>query len=275
MFSKQLQFLDYHELADTIAELGFASADLTVRAGGHVEPARVERDLPRIVAALTAVGCPPRLMATDISDADHELTRPVLETAAALGIRHYRPAYYQYPETGPLPEALAEISARARRLSELSAELGISASYQNHAGRMVGAQVWEVWSLLRDANPAGMGCQYDIRHATVEGGLSWANGLRLLAPRITTLVLKDVRWGVVRDRWWTVNVPLGEGMVDFGAYFGLLRDYGIDIPISLHCEYELGGANHGARAIELPRKTVFAALRRDLNFIRNRWAAVD
>jgi L-ribulose-5-phosphate 3-epimerase len=36
-----------------------------------------------------------------------------------------------------------------------------------------------------------MGAQYDIRHATVEGGLSWQTGFNLIRPNIKTIVLKD------------------------------------------------------------------------------------
>jgi L-ribulose-5-phosphate 3-epimerase len=35
---KVLQFLSYHEMAEMLAEHGFAGADLTVREGGQVLP---------------------------------------------------------------------------------------------------------------------------------------------------------------------------------------------------------------------------------------------
>src|SRR6185437_11041776 len=40
-FSKHLQFLEGPELAQTAAGLGFDGIDITVRAGGHIEPAEV------------------------------------------------------------------------------------------------------------------------------------------------------------------------------------------------------------------------------------------
>ncbi len=43
IFSKHLQFLDCSSAAATAAEMGFAGLDLTVRPGGHVEPATVKK----------------------------------------------------------------------------------------------------------------------------------------------------------------------------------------------------------------------------------------
>jgi hypothetical protein len=36
-----------------------------------------------------------------------------------------------------------------------------------------GSAIWGVVELLKDADKQYMGLQYDIRHAVVEGGLSW------------------------------------------------------------------------------------------------------
>jgi hypothetical protein len=51
VFSKCLQWLDYPGMAGITAEAGFDGVDLTVRAGGHVLPERVEEDLPKAVEA--------------------------------------------------------------------------------------------------------------------------------------------------------------------------------------------------------------------------------
>jgi len=61
IFSKHLQFLQGQELAKTAAELGFDAVDLTVRKGGHVEPATVAHDLPPLVTAIRKQGLDARL----------------------------------------------------------------------------------------------------------------------------------------------------------------------------------------------------------------------
>ena len=113
--------------------------------------------------------------------------------------------------------------------------------YQNHSGTFVGASIWEIKKILGSADIDHFGIQYDIRHATVEGGLSWENGLRLIRPHIKTIVLKDFKWSQVNGKWKAVNTPIGEGMVDFKKYFTLLKAYKINVPVSLHLECPIGG----------------------------------
>lgn len=271
LFSKHLQFLDYDEMAERLQEMGFAGADLTVRPDGHMLPEHVEEDLPRAVAALRERGLQAIMMTTAVTDADDPLNRRVLKTAADLGIRHYRTGWLRYPDDRSIPEAMASFRPRMAKLAALNAELGLHGGYQNHSGPYVGAAIWEIWELLADADPAGMGCQYDIRHATVEGGLSWPTGLRLIAPRIDTIILKDFRWEEHDGTWRPVNTPLGEGMVDFGAYFKQLKQYGIQTPVSLHLEYDLGGAQQGRKDITMPAERIYSFMKKDLETAQRLW----
>lgn len=268
LFSKHLQFLGYDELARVAADLGFDGLDLTVRPGGHVEPASVTTDLPRAVAALRKAGLNPLMMTTALSDPADPLTRTVLQTAAREGLRYYRTAWFQYPTAGSLPEALAGFRQKINGLAKLNEEFGLRGAYQNHAGTYVGASLWEIHELLREAPPAAMGCQYDIRHATVEGGLSWTTGLRLIAPRVNSLDIKDFRWETEGGNAKLVNTPLGEGTVEFDRYFQLVKQHGIRGPISLHFEYDLGGAEGGSRTPTMPKMRIYAAMRRDVQTLK-------
>src|SRR3954466_14686708 len=69
IFSKHLQFLDYTDMAEVAAQIGFDGIDLTVRPEGHVLPERVETDLPKAIEAMLKVGLTPLLMTTAIEDA--------------------------------------------------------------------------------------------------------------------------------------------------------------------------------------------------------------
>src|SRR4030095_3915600 len=62
IFSKHLQFLNYEDMADAAAEMGFDGVDLTVRPNGHVLPERVESDLPKAAEAMHKYGLAPLLM---------------------------------------------------------------------------------------------------------------------------------------------------------------------------------------------------------------------
>ena len=86
-----------------------------------------------------------------------------------------------------------------------------------------------------------------------------------------TIVLKDFKWGKVNDKWKIVNVPIGEGMVDFNAYFKLLKSFGLKPPVSLHLEYPLGGAEKGHQEIKVDKKVVFDAMVKDLALVQEMW----
>lgn len=271
VFSKHLQFLDYKDSAEAAAEIGFNGLDLTVRPKGHVLPERVADDLPKAVDALKSVGFEPKLMTTAITNTTEINSRQVLEVAAKLGIKFYRMGSYRFAKDLPIPYTIEECSEQVAALSQLNEKLGITGAYQNHAGLRVGAAIWEIWQILRKVKNDYMGCQYDIRHATVEGGLAWPTGLKLIEPKIKTIVLKDFLWKNINGKWKVVNVPFGEGMVDFDAYFKMLKKLKINVPVSMHYEYDLGGAEHGKSGLTIDRKEVFKAMKRDLTRAREAW----
>lgn len=273
IFSKHLQFLDYADLAFVAAELGFDGVDLTVRPQGHVLPEQVETDLPKAVDALKRAGLSPLLLTTAVDDASDPTSVRLLKTAAGLGFRYYRMNWFHYDPKRAMPDTIGQCTRQLTALGQLNKTLNLTGCYQNHAGLLVGASAWELWEMLKNADPSFMGVQYDIRHATVEGGLSWPNGLRLLHDRIQTIVLKDCRWANINGQWTLENTPIGEGMVDFTAYFRLLRQYGIQAPVSLHLEYPLGGAENGATRLTVDRSVVFAAMKRDLARVKALWLA--
>lgn len=271
IFSKHLQFLNYADMAEAAANMGFAGVDLTVRPDGHVKPERVEEELPKAADALKKAGLSPNLMTTAVADATNATDRRVLETAAKLGFRMYRMKWYQYDPKQPIPDAIQRFGEQLRRLGELNKNLNLTGCYQNHAGLLVGASVWELWEILKTADLNHMGVQYDIRHATVEGGQSWPNGLRLLQPQIKSIAVKDCQWEKQNGVWKVQDVPLGGGMVDFRTYFSLLKKSRLQVPISLHIEYPMGGAEHGATRLTIPQRELFEAMKRDLNRVRELW----
>ena len=271
IFSKHLQWLDYNGMAQTTAELGFDGVDLTVRRGGHVLPERVEDDLPKAVEAIKSAGIKPLMMATDINDPDDPKTEKVLRTVSALGIKYYRLGYYVYREDKSITTTLEQAKPKLRDLASMNKHFNIYGAYQNHAGsRYVGAPVWDLWELFKDLDPNYIGCQFDVRHATVEGSQTWPLHLRLMSKHIKTLVMKDFSWEKRNNKWRTINCPLGEGAVDFVSYLQFLKKLSISGPISVHYEYDLGGANHGATKLTIEKEKVLKAIRRDLEFLKMR-----
>jgi sugar phosphate isomerase/epimerase len=268
IFSKQMHWLDYPQLAATAAELGFDGVDLTVRPDGHVLPERVAADLPKAVDAVRKAGLEVYLLTTALSDAAQPHAETILKTAAGLGIPGYRTGWLDYRPDLDVPANLDGFRRKLAGLAALNKKYGIRGEYQNHAGTHLGAALWDLWAVLKDLDPQWIGCQYDIRHAVVEGANSWPLGLQLLRPYIRSLDVKDFRWADKNGKSAVENVPLGAGTVDFAKYLGLVKAYGLPGPCSLHLEYPLGGAENGAKTLSVPREQVLTAMRQDLHTLR-------
>ncbi|MDB4581952.1 sugar phosphate isomerase/epimerase [Draconibacterium sp.] len=272
VFTKCLQFLDYDEMAEVLAKNDFDGADLPVRPGGQVLPENVEKDLPKAVKALQKAGVGTNMIVTGLSNPDDPALRPTLKTMADLGIQYYRMGYVNFDDKKSIPENLDNIKATFEKLEKINKEYGVTANYQNHSGRRVGGPVWDLYHLLKDCNPNYIGVQYDIRHATVEGGMSWPLGMKLLAPWIRTTDIKDFIWVKNESGEWKVkNVPLGEGMVDFKRYFEMYKEMNIEAPVSIHYEYDLGGAEHGDRNPSMSLDEINLWLKKDITFLKNQF----
>ncbi|NNF36511.1 MAG: TIM barrel protein [Saprospiraceae bacterium] len=275
IFSKHLQFLDYKKCGEMAAELGFSGVDLTVRPGGHVEPEDVDSKLKVAIDSIRNAGSTCEMITTRVGSAHDPIDVNLLTKAAQSGIKFYRLNWFKYQENMTMPHSLVKYQTAIRELSHLNKNLGLIGCYQNHAGQSIGASYWEIHKLLETADQDYFGVQYDIRHALVEGGLSWENGLKLLYPNIKTIVLKDFKWGKVDGKWKPINTPIGEGMVDFLGYFKILKKYNLNPPVSLHLEYDLGGAEKGKSEISVDHGVVYDAMKKDLKSIHEIWKAAS
>ncbi len=264
VFTKHLVGLPFGQLADLVAELGFDGIEAPVRKGGHVEPEAVEDGLPRLVEALRARGLAVTMLTTDINAVDKATrSEQVLRTARGLGIRRFRMKWYGYEPGRPLWPQLEAIRPRLAELVALSREIGIQPCYQNHSGsKYVGAGVWDMATLMRDHSPGDLSWAFDLFHATVEGGLSWPNELRLASERIGLVYFKDFSWkGRLGE-----GCPIGSGQVAPESV-ARLRDVGFKGPACLHVEYLKGRVSDPSYVRE-----AVAATRRDFDVLRRWWS---
>jgi len=259
IFSKHLQWLDYQQTAETVAELGYDGIECPVRPRGHVLPENAGRDLPRFAGALRSHGRDILMATTAFHDLAEAHAKTILRTAAQLGIKLYRIGGWRYSEGVPVPDRLIQIRAQLEAFVEFNREHGICAAYQNHSGTRVGAAVWDIWELIRDFDPEAIGIAFDIGHATVEGGYAWPVHFRLMRPHIKIVIVKDFKWGRDREgRWRAMWCPLGQGMVD-RSFFNMLAESGYSGPIIQHFEYPVQGGNEREK-----QDNLIAAMKRDL-----------
>jgi sugar phosphate isomerase/epimerase len=275
VFSKHLQFLDYNQMAETAAEIGFAGVDLSVRPGGHVLPENVARDLPIAVKAVEKAGLKVPMMTTAITSASDFDSQAVLGIAANEGIKLYRMGYMKYDFERGIDKTLDDKKFVIDKLVELNKFFGIIGDYQNHDGTNIGAALWDLWTLFRNHDTEWIGVQYDIRHNTVEGGHSWPVDLQLVSPYIHSLVIKDFKWGIVNGKWRTINTPIGEGMVDFPRFFKMIKELNIGGPITMHFEYPLTDKTIEEIDPEEATRQVSAYMKKDLEMLKKYLSEAD
>lgn len=261
LFTKHLVGLPFDRLAAHVAEVGFAGIEAPIRAGGHVEPERVETGLPELAEALRRQGVGITMITTDINEVSSaSRAETVLRTAAKLGIPRFRMKWYAYDGKKSPWEQLDEIRPRLRELVALSRQLGILPCYQNHSGaKYVGAGIWDMATLMREHKPEELAWAFDFFHATVEGGLSWPTEFSLVRERLGMVYFKNFKWeGRVPE-----GVPLADGVVG-QPQVAALKSSKFSGPVGLHIEYLKGRVSDPAYL-----ETAFASARRDLATLRS------
>ena len=141
--------------------------------------------------------------------------------------------YFKYDFNQPILKQLDEWRPRFKDLAAINRQFGVTALYQNHAGRnYLGAPLWDLRQVLDDIAVNEIGVAYDIRHETVEAGMSWPVTYHMIRPHIETVYVKDFVWDGAKPK----NVPLGAGNVS-AYFFQMLKKSDFNGHVSLHEEY--------------------------------------
>jgi sugar phosphate isomerase/epimerase len=287
VFSKHLQWTDVHDAAAIARDIGFDGIDLTVRAEGHVLPERVEADLPAAVETVRRAGLQVPMITTEITSAQTPHADTVLKTAHSLGIRHYRWGQLTYPADEGIAERLDQLKPQMKVLADLNEKHQICGMYHTHSGPgMVGAPIWDLWTIFQGLDPRWIGVNYDIGHATVEGGYGgWVASSRLVRHSMSGIALKDFAWGQnkktsthqdpydkslsIENAWVPHWCAIGQGMVNLAGFFAIVKANNFSGPVQLHFEYPgLGGAQNGDKKLTIPKQELMDAMRRDLTFVK-------
>jgi L-ribulose-5-phosphate 3-epimerase len=262
LFSKHLPKLDARGLGRAVKPLGFGGVDLTVRPGGHVLPERAASDLAPFVKTLRAEGVDVPMITTALVSASDPTAPAILETAGREQVRFFKAGYFRY-QFADVRREIEEAGDALRGLAALAARHGVELGYHNHAG-YIGGPVWDVARVMDALDPRSAGYYFDVRHAVAEGGdAGWRSALLYAAPRLKMVAIKDFFWEKTGGAWKQRNCPLGQGMVDWPAFFAILAGAGFQGPVSLHLEYDIAGGTPAAQ-----QENTLRAAARDLAFLK-------
>lgn len=268
LFSKPIDNYDFSFMCECLLRSGINGFDLTVRQGGKVEPLKVETDLPKLADEAKKFNLAIDMMVTGILASTDPFTEMVLRTAAATGVTHYRLGWFDYDTKAGISESLQKYNAALKEIALLNKKYKIHGDYQNHSGQRVGGPVWDIHELLHGIDPEYVGCQYDVRHATVEGANTWILGMQLISASIKSLAIKDFTWRSENGRPQAVTVPLGEGMINWDIYFKAVRDLRIEGPVTLHVEYPLLEKGEERLSLSQQQDIIVGKLKKDVDFLK-------
>ena len=93
---------------------------------------------------------------------------------------------------------------------------------------LIGGNVWDLWTLIRDFDPAQVALNYDTAHTTITAGDDWRPAAYLARRSIRSVSVKDFVWRknppgsavYAQDE----ACPLGEGLVDFRQRFAFFKE---------------------------------------------------
>lgn len=268
-FTKHLQWLDFDELATALKEAGFDGADLTVRPKGHIEPANAGAELPKAIAAFEKQGLKIPMVVSGVKGHDDQGLDDYLKALSDNGVQYYRMGYLNYDYGQSIEQNISTFQSTFLRLAEKNDKYKLCGVYQNHAGTRLGASIWDLYLSIKDINPDLIGCQFDVRHATYEGGKSWENDFRCIKDHVRTTVVKDFYWKKdEKGQWKNQNVLMGHGMVDFKKYFELYNSFNIPGPITNHSEYELLTTEEKKLSKTEKMKIAIDRLKQDVDFTK-------
>ena len=126
---------------------------------------------------------------------------------------------------------------------------------QNLSGDFVGSAIWDTQSMIRGLDPRLVGYDFDAGYAVALGGAGgWKTALRMALPRLKMVTVRDFYWSKDGGSWKMTPCPLGEGMVDWQAFFAMLAAARFTGPVSIDREYQ--------------PKDELSAIKHDIDFVR-------
>lgn len=247
-FTKSFQDWPIGMVCERFREIGLDGLDLTVRAGGHIDPAEVAQELPLAAKTALEAGTQIPMLTTGITDPTPE-AETLLATASKLGINRIKLGYYSYKPFGTLAKQIEETRARIAAVVELAKKYSVLPCVHIHSGAYIPSHGTMLYELLRDFPPGEVGAYADMLHMALEGGSDgWRQGLDLIAPWLSLVAVKNFAFRAQgRDQhgqvqWRHEVVPIADGVSPLPKFVAALKSIGFDGTYSLHSEYEGSGS---------------------------------
>ena len=284
LFTKALPGLDVAQTGTAASDFGFDGLDLAVRPGFCVDPRNVGSTLVGAVNAWSSIGLTTPLisLSVDANDADDPATIGIYEAAGTAGVGMIKIGYFPFSVGEEYWGQVGAARDALERFARLSERTGVKTLCHTHSGLNLGSNCAGAMHLVRDFDPTHIGVYVDMGHMAVEGS-DPRMGLSMARQHLSAIGAKDARFTKLDDPeapapWGKHSVFVGTGAAQWPQILGLLKSWEFDGPFSVHGEYTsdqtvidtVGGYDTGEEADALREE----GIRRDLDYLRKRWAAI-
>jgi L-ribulose-5-phosphate 3-epimerase len=221
LFSGSVQGLEYSELPLIAKQLGFDGVDLTVRPGGHVEPRLSNVDLVRAIEEVRGPGLEVPVITTALTTPFDPTVLPVVAIAGHTQVNLFIAGFFRTQNVNYKRDIAGLISVGSR--------YGMATALHNYTGDDAGEAPWDAVELVAGFDPKWASLFFDPIHAKEQ----WESELKRNLPRLRAVALKDFQMadGVAKV------CPMGQGVVDWPKFFGILAAAKYYGPVSLHMNY--------------------------------------
>jgi L-ribulose-5-phosphate 3-epimerase len=217
--------------------------------GGHVNPHITNVALVRAIESVRGAGLEVPMITTTLATINEQTAYPILAITGHTQVHLYRLGFWPYG-AGDIPRRMAQVRTDLTGLLALGRSYQMAAMFPNRAGGYVGEALWDVQAIVGDMDSQWIGYYFDP--SQVAGDMEIA--LRLVLPRLKAVAVQDYIWLKAGNAWKMQMCPLGEGMVDWPAFFRILAEAKFTGPVSIHQEYQA--------------QDEVAAMNKDLEFVR-------
>lgn len=245
-FTKNLSGREMPAVVDTLHAMGADGADLAVRPGYAVEPANARERLPDAVRLLREAGLETPLCSapTDLTDPAAPMAEVLVAACHDAGVPNLKIGYWEF-RPGDYDEQLAAARRQVEGWAKLADRFGVRICLHTHSGACLGCNASAMAPLAAGTDPRHIGVYLDMGHLAICGeppGMACAIAGRSLA----LMAAKDPLWVRTENgRGASARfVPIGEGIVDWRAWFRALKQAQYRGPISVHAEFDAPTPQH-------------------------------
>ena len=260
LYSRVLIKVGYIDLPPIVQALGFDGVDLSVEPGGHVLPEKADYTLMPALEAFTGIGLDVPMLTTALTSYQQPDAEEVLGLATYIGVPFFRPGHQKFTGSVQIEMQLPLVQRDVAGLAQLARATKMAMGIQNYLDGAEGAAVADINRVIQPIDPHWAGYDFDVAYATREGGAGFDAPLGIALPRLKMVTARDFKWEESSSGARQAKpCPLGDGVVDFSKFFGLLARARFAGPISLPVDHSPTGE--------------VEAIRHDLAFVRKQIAA--